>query len=75
MKALDYITERKWATIKEAEALPVSVVKYTMFDAQMSRIITPWIQYTCKKVHELLHKEIFQSLIYREQPKSVTTYK
>jgi hypothetical protein len=31
-------------TVQEAEALYFSVAKYSMFEAQMSRIMDPWIQ-------------------------------
>ena len=57
------------------EALYVSIAKYSMFEYQMSRIMAPWIQYMHKKFHELLCKEFFQVLIYRDQPKAATTYK
>ena len=46
-----------------------------MFEAQMSHIMDPWIHYMHEKVHEILHKEFVQVLIYRERPKAATTYK
>ena len=48
------ITEQDWTTVQDIEALSVSVAKYSMFEAQMSRIMAPWIQYMRKKVRELL---------------------
>ena len=57
------------------EALSVSVARLSMFEAQMSHIMDPWIHYMHEKVHEILHKEFVQVLIYREQPKAATTYK
>ena len=54
--AFKYTTEEEWATIQEVEAMYLSVEKYSMFEAQMSCIMCPWIQYMCKKVHELMRK-------------------
>jgi hypothetical protein len=39
--AFEEITEEEWATIQEVEALYVSISKYSMFEAQMSRIMAP----------------------------------
>ena len=44
LKAFNYITEEEWKK-KELEALFDSVTKYSMFEAQMSCIMDPWIQY------------------------------
>ena len=45
LKAFNYITEEEWEKIQELEALFDSVTKYSMFEAQMSCIMDPWIQY------------------------------
>ena len=49
--------------------------KYSMFEDQISRIMASCIQYMHKTVHELMYKEFFQVLIYRECPKAANTYK
>jgi hypothetical protein len=69
------ITEQDWATVQEIEALSVSVAKYSMFEAQMSRIIAPWIQYMRKKVRELLRKDSVQVLSYNDRPRAAITYR
>ena len=56
LKAFKYIKEEEWETILEVEDLSVSVAKYSMSESQMSRIMSPWIQYMRKKVCEILNK-------------------
>ena len=74
LKTFKDMIEEEWATIQEVEAMYLSAEKYSMFEAQMSCIMYPWIQYMCKKFHELMRKGFVQILIYCEQPKVATTY-
>ena len=53
--------EEECGTIQEVETLSVNVVKYSMVESQISRIIAPWIQYMRKKVNEILRKSFVQS--------------
>jgi hypothetical protein len=46
-----------------------------MFEAQMSHIMAPWIQYMRKKIQVLLLKESVQILSYQDRPRAATTYK
>jgi hypothetical protein len=66
--AFQEITEEEWATVQDVEALSISVAKHFMFDAQMSCIMAPWIQYMRKKVQVLLLKESLQVLSYQDCP-------
>ena len=65
LKAFKETTKEEWETIQEVEALSISVTKFSMFEAQISCIIYPWIKYMRKKFHELIRKEFVQVLIYR----------
>jgi hypothetical protein len=68
LTAFQEITEEEWETVQEVEALYVSVAKYSVFEAQISRIVVPWIQYMRKKVQVLLLKESVQVLSYQDRP-------
>jgi hypothetical protein len=69
----DIIAE-EWSTVQEVDLLYVSVSKYSMCVAQMSRIMSPYIQYMHKKFQVLLLKESVQVLSYQDRPRAATAY-
>jgi hypothetical protein len=55
--------------------MSVSISKYSMFEAQLSRVLAPWIQFMWKKVQRLLQKESIQVLSLRDRPRATSGYK
>jgi hypothetical protein len=55
--------------------MSASLEKYSLFEAQISRVMAPLIQYMRKKMHALLYKESIRVLPYQERPKSTTSFK
>jgi hypothetical protein len=55
--------------------MSTSLAEYSLFEAQMSRVMAQWIQYMRKKFHALLYKESIRVLPYQERPKSTTSFK
>jgi hypothetical protein len=59
-----------WITVQEIEAMSASLEKYSFSEAQTSRVMAPWIQYTRKRCTPFsAREESIRVLPYQERPK------